>query len=222
VTTAGLALLTLASSTTASAIQLQASGNISGFVRTGPSSTNNPSGVKVGDVVQGSYSVTFDSSVFSINSRFVDVPLDSFKVSVGTQELIPSFLSPRSPRALFTRQGDFFAFDSVVADLLYFNSFENRGWRIPVTLVGGTIFGSRGTGILVTNGAESFPVPTGNWSARFEQTCQGSGCQFRVNTPPPTSVPEGSSTTGLLAIGILGISLSVKDFLKRKVSLQKE
>jgi hypothetical protein len=58
VTTAGLALLTLASSTTASAIQLQASGNISGFVRTGPSSTNNPSGVKVGDVVQGSYSVT--------------------------------------------------------------------------------------------------------------------------------------------------------------------
>jgi len=91
--TAGLTLLTLASSTTASAIQLQASGNISGFVSRGPSpsSINNPLGVQVGDIVQGSYSVTFDSSVFSTESRRVFVPLDSIEVSVGTQELIPSF-----------------------------------------------------------------------------------------------------------------------------------
>jgi hypothetical protein len=225
--TAGLTLLTLASSTTASAIQLQASGNISGFVSRGPSpsSINNPLGVQVGDIVQGSYSVTFDSSVFSTESRRVFVPLDSIEVSVGTQELIPSFRVENTesrPSAYFTREGDFFAFDSVVADFFYFNFFQGRGLRIPVTLIGGTIFGSRNTGFLTTRGNESLPVATEDWSAGFNQTCQGSGCQFRVNTSPATSVPESSSTTGLLAFGILGISLFVKDFLNRKVSLQKK
>jgi hypothetical protein len=226
IATVGLTLATLASSTTASAVQLEASGNISGFVSRGPSSTNSPLGVQVGDVVQGSYSVTFDSSVFSTDSRFVDVPLDSIEVFVGTQELIPSFVvdtTESRPIVYFTRQGDFFAFDSVVADLFYSNFFGTRGLRIPVVLRGGTVFGStRSTGFLNTIGSESFPVPTEDWSAQFNQTCQGSGCQFRVNTPPVTSVPESSSTTGLLAFGILGISLSVKDFLNRKVSLQKK
>jgi hypothetical protein len=221
VTTTGLALLTLASSTTASAIQLQASGNISGVVSRGFSTTDNPSGVKVGDVVQGSYSVTFDSSVFSTGNTFgVTVPLDRIMVSVGTKELVVDF-PRRSPEALFLRQGDFFVFDSVLADLVNFNIFANRGWRIPVTLTGGPNFTGT-SGVLAANGALSFPVPTEDWSASIEQTCQGSGCRFRVNTPPSTSVPEGSSTTGVLAIGLLGISLSVKDFLKRKVSLQKE
>jgi len=228
--TVGLTLLTLASSTTASAIQLQASGNISGFVSRGPSSTNNPLGVQVGDVVQGSYSVSFDSSVFSRDNRFVSVPLDSIEVFVGTQELIPNFLVDSTensrPQATFTRQGDFFAFDSLAADLLYFNFFEIRGLRIPVVLLGGTTFGyTRSTGFLSSIGSESLPIlpaPTEDWVAVINQTCQGSGCQFRVNTPPANSVPESSSTTSLLALGILAISLPVKDFLKRKVSPQKE
>jgi hypothetical protein len=148
------------------------------------------------------------------------VPLDSLNVSVGTKELVVDF-PRRSPEAFFLRQGDFFVFDSVLADLINFNIFGNRAWRIPVTLTGGPNFPST-SGVLAANGAQSFPVPTEGWFASIEQTCQGSGCQFRVNTPPPTSVPEGSSTTGVLAIGILGISLSVKDFLKRKVSFQKE
>jgi len=219
VTTAGLALLSLASSTTASAIQLQASGNISGVVSRGFTTSNNPTGVKVGDVVQGSYSVTFDSSVIPTGNTFdLIVPLDSINVSVGTKELEVDFPSRRSPVAYFLRQGDFYVFDSVLADLVNFNTFEGRGWRIPVTLDGGPVFVGT-TGILAANGAESLPVPTEGWSAGIEQTCQGSGCRFRVNTTPSTSVPEGSSTAGVLAIGLLGISLSVKDFLKRKVSL---
>jgi hypothetical protein len=223
VATTGLALLTLASSTTASAIQLQASGNISGFVSRGSSTTNNPSGVKVGDVVQGSYSVTFDSSVFSTGNTFgVTVPLDSIEVSVGTKELVVDFPFRRTPNAFFLRQGDFFVFYSVSADLVSFNVFENQNFRIPVTLTGGLTSPPK-TGVLATTRTQSIPVPTERWSASIKQTCQGSGCQFRVNTPPPTSVPEGSSTTSVLAIGILGISFSVKNFfLKRKKSLQKE
>jgi len=215
VTTAGLALFTLVSSTAASAIQLQASGNISGFVSRGFSTTDNPSGVKVGDIVQGSYSVTFDSSVFSTgtgNIFDVTLPLDSIDVSVGTKGLVDLPFS-RTPTALFLRQGDFFVFDSVFADLLYFNVFANRNRQITVRLAGGSNFPGT-TGFLAAN--------SGNWFASIEQTCQGSGCQFRVNNPLPTPVPESSCTTSVLAVGILGISLSVKDFLKRKIFLQKE
>jgi hypothetical protein len=222
VTTAGLALFTLASSTTASAIQLQASGNISGVVSRGFSTSNNPTGVKVGDIVQGTYSVTFDSSVISTGNTFdLIVPLDSINVSVGTKELEVDTFSDRSPVAYFLRQGDFYVFDSVLADLVNFNIFAGRGWRIPVTLAGGPNFPGT-SGVLAANGAQAVPVPTEEWNAGIEQTCQGSGCRFPINTTPSTSVPEGSSTTGILAIGFLGISLSVKDFLKRKVSLQKE
>jgi hypothetical protein len=153
-------LLTLASSTTASAIQLQASGNISGFVSRGSSTTNNPSGVKVGDVVQGSYSVTFDSSVFSTGNTFgVTVPLDSIEVSVGTKELIVDFPFRRTPNAFFLRQGDFFVFYSVSADLVSFNVFENQNFRIPVTLTGGLTSPPK-TGVLATTRTQSISVPT--------------------------------------------------------------
>jgi hypothetical protein len=221
--TAGATVLTLISVSTASAAILSGSGTISGTVD-GPigsgTEISSSLGVNPGDPISGNFSFSYDDLIFNTASDTVEIPLDTFNLSVGSQVLVPaspSFL-PFNPLVVFTRSGNSFVFDTIVADLRYSTpSLSN----IYTQLTGGSaLYGNTGEGLLfatapLTTGWTSSPEIGGFSSpGGVTQTCQGRGCSFTPTPPPMTSVPETTPTLSLLAFGLLGMSLLSK---QRKV-----
>lgn len=205
---AGAALLTLSSASIASAASLQLQGTISGQVVSSVNGGNfiDPRlGVDIGDPIQGSFSAIFDDSVFlnaDPNDLSINVPLTTLNLSVGEFAL-----TIENPIVDFVRDQDFFVFNAVSADSL---SYQVNSRNVYVGLTGGEFPGgvhgggyNRGEGYIFALGSPGWA--SGNSSVRGEagltETCEGTGCRFRVK-----STPEPSSILGLVSLSTIAIS----------------
>jgi len=225
------AALSLMSVSTAEAAVLQAQVNISGTVD-GPigsgTEISSSLGVNAGDIITGSYTLSYDDSIFNTTSDFVNVGLRPFSLFVGSQTLVP--ISPsstfRNPAAQFARVGESFVFNTTFG---VFSYLTPSGFNSFARLMGGIVpYGNPGEGILFTSEWTSSPeiAEIGDEFVSLSspggvtQTCQGQGCRF-PSTPvtptpvtptpvTPTPVPETTPTLGLLALGFLGIGLLSK------------
>lgn len=212
--TAGATLLTLMSVSTASAAILSGSGTLSGVVY--PVSERDDIGINFflginsGDPISGNFSFSYDNLIFNTASDSVEIPLDTFNLSVGSRVLVPAFsrIFPINPFVRFIKSGNSFVFNGVYAELNY---LDNAG--IPTFLSNGGLFSILDirTSVISWTSDPDKEIPP---NSGFKQTCQGTGCSFTPNTI--TSVPEATPTLGLLAFGLLGMNLVSKQRKVRK------
>ena len=207
--TAGAAFLTLMSVTTASAAILSGSGTISGIAypvdRNSEGAFSFFRGINTGDPISGSFSFSYDDLIFNTTTNSVDIPLNTFKLSIGSSPLI----FPITPLVRFIKSGNSFVFNGVFGEVRP----SREGSRDFIVLNNNSLFfllDIRTSAFILTSDPDRTIFP----NEGIQQTCQGTGCSFTPNSI--TSVPENTSILGLLTFGLLGISLVSKQHKVRK------